>query len=181
MCAIRLAAELDQMLGRERGAALVVGHEAEGVRLVRLRIDVEDRNIRAVHLEPPPRVGAPAGDDDAVDALAEQRLDVPRLALRIVGAVAHEDRDAAVGKACSSSPSMIGMEKRPKAVAGDQADGESLAAVQALREVVRAEAKLLGDGDHPGARLRLQAAVVVQRLRDRADADIRRRARRRGW
>ena len=41
---------------------------------------------RAVHVEPPPRVGAPAGDHDAVDALAEQRVDVPRLALRIVGA-----------------------------------------------------------------------------------------------
>ena len=52
------AAELDEMLDRERRSALVVGHEAECARLVGLRIDVEHRNIGAVHVELPPRVGA---------------------------------------------------------------------------------------------------------------------------
>jgi hypothetical protein len=66
---------------------------------------------------------------------------------------------------------MIGIEKRPT-VAGDEADREGLAAMQALREVVRAEAQRLRHRDDPRARLLFQAAAVVERLRNGADADI---------
>ena len=51
-----------------------------------------------------PAVGAARGDDEAVDALAEQLLDMLALALRIVGGVAHEDGDAAVGEAPRAPP-----------------------------------------------------------------------------
>ena len=67
----------------------------------------------------------------------------------------HMKTEMRLSERCSSSPSMIGMREAAETVAGDQPDGEGLAAMQALGEVVRPEAELLGDGDHLGARLRL--------------------------
>ena len=72
------------------------------------------------HVESAARVGAAGRHHDAVDALAEQRVDVPRLALRIVGAVAHEDRDAAVGEMLLE-PLHDRHREAAEAVAGDQA------------------------------------------------------------
>ena len=95
------------------------------------------------------------------------------LALRIVGRIAHEDRDAAVGEMLLQ-PFHDGNAEAAEIVVRDQPDGESLAAMQALREVVRPKAQLLRDGDHLVARLLAQAAAVVQRLRRRAHADARR-------
>ena len=87
------------MLRRQHGAAFVVGNKAERVRPVRLRVDVEHRNIRIGELQRLPAVGTPAGDDDAVDALAEERVDMSPLALNIVGGVAHKHRHPLVGQA----------------------------------------------------------------------------------
>ena len=89
-------------------------------------------------------VGAAGGDHEAVDALAQQLVEMLALARRIVGGVAHED--ARCGCRRGAPP---GLDDRhgeaAEAVVGDEPDGEALAAVQALREVVRAEAELAGD------------------------------------
>ena len=169
--ASRLRPSCNQMLRREHRAALVIRYEPKGVRLIRLRIDVEDRDIRAMHFKPPARIGPPARHHDPVDALAEERIDVACFALGVVGAVAHEDRDAAVGKVLLQ-PLHDGDREPAEAVAGDEAHREALSAMQALREVVRAEAHLLRDGSDLGPRLLLQAAAIVEGLRNGADADL---------
>ena len=89
-------------------------------------------------------VGAPGGDDDAVHALAEQRFDVLRLALRVVGGVAHEDRHATVGQALFE-PLHDRHGEAAEAVGRNHPDRQALAAMQAVREIVRAEAELAGD------------------------------------
>ena len=159
------------MVDGEHGAALVVGDEAASVGVVALREDIEQGDARGGYPEPRAPVGAAGGDDDAVDPLGEERLDVLRLALGIVGGVAHEDGDAAVGQALLE-PLHDRDGEAAEGVGGDQADGEGLPAVQALGEVVGAEAEFLGARDHPLARLLAEAAIVVERLRHGADTDL---------
>ena len=86
------------MLDRQPRAALVVGQQAKRVRVVGLREDIDDRQAARRRLDRRAPVGAPGGDDEAVDALAEQLLDMLALALRIVGGVAHEDAMPLVGE-----------------------------------------------------------------------------------
>ena len=69
-----------------------------GTRTEKIR-GVEHRDAGPPHIETTPRIGAPARNHDAVDPLGEKGLDVLRLTLGIVGGVAHEDGDAAVGQA----------------------------------------------------------------------------------
>src|SRR5581483_10043753 len=166
-----LAAEFDQMLDGKHRAALVVGHEAVFIGVVDQRIDVEHRNPRRRHDQLRTQVGAAAGHHDAVDALADQRFDMLRLTHRIVGGVAHEDRHAAVGEAFLQ-PLHDRNRETAETVGRDQADGEAVAAMQALGEAVRAETEALGDFRDAGPGLLPEAAAVVERLRHGRDADI---------
>ncbi len=163
-------AEIDQVPRGERRAAFVVRQQAIGLRIVGLREDVDHRNLAARQLELGPPVGAPGGHNDPVDALADQRFDMVRLAVRVVGGVAHEDRHAAVGQALLQ-PLHDRHGETAEAVGRDQADGQALAAMQALSQVVGPKADLAGDPDHAVAGLLAEAAIVVERLRGRADAD----------
>ena len=95
-----------------------------------------------MNFEPAPRIGATAGDDDTVDAFAEERVDMPGLALRIVGAVAHEDRDAGVRKMLLQ-PLHDRDRETAEVVAGDQPDSESLATMQTLGEIIRPKTEAL--------------------------------------
>ena len=85
-------------------------------------------------------VGAPRGDDDAVDAFADSCSTWrasrwgSSVALHMKTAMRLSDRH-------SSTPSMIGMREAAERVGRDEADRQALAAVQALREIVRAKAE----------------------------------------
>ena len=164
------AAGAGEVVGREARALRVVGDEAEAVVVGAVREDEEGGQVAEGHADAGAAVGAAGGEDQAVDALAHQLLDVLALAGGIVGGVAHEDADAAVGElALEALHDRQG--EAAEAVVGDEADGEALAAEQRLREVVRAEAELGRDADDAGAGLLAEGAGVVQRLRDGADAD----------
>ncbi len=164
------AAAGDEVLGGEARALGVVGDEAEGVVVGAVREDEEDGQVAERHDDRRAAVGAAGGEDQAVDALAEELLDVLALAGGVVGGVAHEDADAAVGE-LALEPLHDRQGEAAEAVVGDQADGEALAAEERLREVVGAEAELGGDADDAGAGLGAEGAGVVERLRDGADAD----------
>ena len=93
-----------------------------------------------------------------------------RLALGIVGGVAHEDRHVPVGQALLQT--FHDRHGEPaEAVGRNHSDGQALAAMQALGEHVRPEAEFASGGDNPIAGLLTQAAAIVERLRCRADAD----------
>ena len=116
------------------------------------------------------RVGAPRGDDEAIDALAHELVDVPALALRIVRRVAHEDRDAVIEQApLQRRDNRKG--EAAEAVVGEDADRHGAGAMQALRETVGPIADLVGDAGDIRARLRAEASAVVERLGGRADRD----------
>ena len=109
-------------------------------------------------------VGAAGGDHDAVDALAEQLLDVALLALRIVGGVAHEDRDALVGEALLE-PFHDRHGEAAEGVGGDHADGEALAAVQAWARSLGRKPSLQRSVAHLLARLLAQPPLALSALR----------------
>jgi hypothetical protein len=161
----------DQMLDGQPRAAAVVGQQAERLAVRDLGEGVDRRHRRAAEIDRGTQVGTAAGDDDAVDALGQQRIDVAALAHRIVGA-AQEDRDA-----CRLERALDALEhgnaEPAVAVGRDQADGEGPLAQQALRQVVGPEAQALGRGAHGGTGLIAQLALPIQRLGHGADADAR--------
>ena len=134
------AAELGEMPRGQHGAALIIGKEAACIGILDLRKDVDHRDVAG------PRqlralVGAAGGDDDAVDPLAHELLDVMRLARRIIRGVAHEHRHAAVRQALLDAFHDRDGEAAER-VGRDQADSQALAPMQALREIIGAEAEL---------------------------------------
>ena len=86
------------MLDAEHRAAFVIGEQAEGFRVVCLREDIDDRQIVGAKIDGGTPIRAPRGDDQTVNLLPEQLVEVLTLARRVVGRVAHEDRDAVVGE-----------------------------------------------------------------------------------
>ena len=76
-----LAAEPGEMPDRKPRAAFVVGEKAKRVRVVDPREHIDDRQAAPGPLDRLAPVGAPRGDDEAVDALAQQLIDVTALAL----------------------------------------------------------------------------------------------------
>ncbi len=143
-----LAAERGEMADRKRRAPLVVRQEAQCVRILDPRKDVDHRQPASRGLDRLALVGAARGDDEAIDALAKQLIDVPALPHRVVGRIAHEDRDAVVGE----SPLQSRDDRKgeaAEAVVGENADRHRARAVQALREAVRPVADVLGDREEP--------------------------------
>ena len=90
------ASQSGKVPDRELRAALVVRQQAEGLGVLDAAEHVDDRQARRRGLDRFAPVDAARGHDEAVDPLAEQLIDVPPLARRIVGGVAHEDRDALI-------------------------------------------------------------------------------------
>ena len=84
------------MLDAEHGAAFVVGEQAEGFRVVCLREDIDNRQIVGAKIDRGTSIRAPRSDDQTVNLLPEQLVEVLTLARRVVGRVAHKDRDAVV-------------------------------------------------------------------------------------
>ena len=70
------------MADGEPCAALVVRQEAKRVRVLDLREHIDHRQAARGRFDGVAPVGAARGDDEAVDALAEQLIDVAPLAQR---------------------------------------------------------------------------------------------------
>ena len=167
-----LAPEVREVTRRKLGAAFVVGNETARVLPLDLRKHVDHRNV-AGNRQLPALVGPARGDDDAIDPLAHELLDMARLADRVVRGVAHQDRHAAVRQALLYALH-DGNGEPAERVGRNQADSQTLTAVQAVREVIGAESQLTRGGNDFLSRLAAKAAVVVERFRYRADAHIRR-------
>ena len=138
------AAESGEMADRKPRAALVVRQEAKRVGVLDLREHIDHRQAARGRLDRRAPVGPPRGDDEAVDALAEQLIDMPALAHGIVGGVAHEDGDAVIGQAPLER---LDDRKREaaEAVVGENADRHRARPMQALRQIVRPVVDRLGD------------------------------------
>jgi hypothetical protein len=134
-----------------------------GERVIGLRKSIDHRHPGRSHVEHTAGIDATGGDHDSVDPLLKERLDVQHLPFRIVCGIAHEDRDAAVGEVLLQ-PLHDGDAKAAEIVVGDEPNGEGLAAMQALRQVVRLEADRLRHLDHALACFLAQLAVIVQRF-----------------
>ena len=150
---MRLRPSAARCSDRELRAALVVGQQAERVGILDPRKHIDHRQAASRRLDRLAPVGAARRDDEAVDALAEQLLDVAALALGIVGGVAHEDRDAVIGQA----PLHRLDDRKAEAaetVVREHADRHRARAVQALREIVGSVADLLGDSAGPSRAFR---------------------------
>ena len=163
-----LAAEPGEMLDRKPRSAFVVGEKAKGVRVVDPGEGVDHRQAARRRFDRLAPVGAASGGDEAVDALAQQLLDVAPLPRRIVGGVAHEDGDSVVEQA----PFKRRDDRKGEtavAVVRQDADRHRAGAMQALGQIVRPVVDLLGDPQHLGSRLVFQPAIGVQRLGRRAD------------
>ena len=87
------------MADRNLCAGLVVWEEAEGVGIFDPRIHLDDRQTEAAGMIEFAAVGPARGDHEAVDGLADELIDVPPLAHRIISGVAHEDSDAVIEQA----------------------------------------------------------------------------------
>ena len=74
------AAERGEVLHGKLRAAFVVRQQAERVRVLDLGEDVDDREAAGGRHDRRALVGAARGDDQPVDALAEQLFDMPPLA-----------------------------------------------------------------------------------------------------
>ena len=149
-------------------ATLVVGQQAKRVRIVDMGEHIDDRQAAHGGDDRRALVDAPRGDDQSVDPLAEQLFDVPALAQRIVGRVAHEDGDAAIEQA-----PLERLDDRKgetaETVGRKDADRHRARAMQALGEIVRAIVERLGGVEHLGSRFGAEAAAGVHRLGGRAD------------
>ena len=105
--------------------------------------------------------------------LLDELLDMARLADRVVRGVAHQDRHAAVRQALLYALHN-GNGEPAEGVGRNQADSQTLTAMQAVREVIGAKSQLTRGRNDFLSRLAAKAAVVVERFRYRADAHIRR-------
>jgi hypothetical protein len=143
-----LAAKLGEVADRELRAAFVVGQQAKRVRIVDIGEHVDDGEAARGRDDRRALVGAPRGDDQSVDPLAEQLFDVPALAQRIVGRVAHEDGDAAIEQA-----PLERLDDRKgetaETVGRQDADRHRARAMQALGEIVRPIVERLGGARAP--------------------------------
>ena len=164
----------------ELGPALVVGEEAERVGVVGLAEDVDDGEAVGEGADGGALVGAAGGDDEAVDALAEELVEVLALARGVVGGVAHEDGDAGVGEALLQRLDDRDGEAA-EAVVGDDADGARARAAQAVGEVVRAVADLAWPRRAPGRGSPAAAARRRSAPSRRCRSRRRRPAPGRGW
>ncbi len=118
------------------------------------RVGVDDGH-RDVVAERRPRVGLPADDDDAVDAAAEQRLEVVLLADGVAARVAEEDVDLARAERVLGAHEDRDHEPALE-VAREQSDGAGAPGEQAAGERVGGERELLGglDARAAGSRAR---------------------------
>ena len=158
------------MLDREHRPALVVRQQAERAGIVGVGEDVDHGQPVGEGADRRPGVGAAGGHHQPVDALAQQLVEVLALAGRVVGGVAHEDGDALVGQ-----PLLQRLDDRDgeaaEAVVRDDADGLRAGAAQAVGQVVRPVADLVGGAHDPVAGLLPHPAGPVQRLGGGADRD----------
>ena len=158
------------MADSELRAAFVVRKQAEGVRVLDPAENIDHREAGRCGFDRLAPVDAPRGYDESVDPLAEQLIDVPPLARRIVGGVAYEDRDAVIGQAPLDRRD--DREAEPaEAVGREDPDSHRARAMQALREVVRPVADRFGDAENLRARFGAEAAAGVERLGRGADRD----------
>ena len=164
------AAERGEVSDSELGAALVVGQEAERVRPLHVREYVDDRHAADRRLDRRAPVGAARGDDKTVNALAEQLINVPALALGVVGRIAHEDRDPGIGQAPLQRFD-DGKGEAAKTVVRQNSNRHRARAVEAVRQVVGPVADLPGDPQDPGASLCAEASAGVERLGCGSDRD----------
>ena len=143
--------------------AFVVRHDAKSLRILDARENIDDREARRDGLDRFAPVDAPGGDHETIDALAEQLVDMAPLARRIVGGVAHEDRNAVIEHA----PLDCGDDWKAepaKAVGRENPNGHRPSAMQALGEVVGAIADRFRDPENLRARFRTQPTARVERL-----------------
>ena len=156
----------------ELRAALVVRQQAERVGVLHAGEHVDHRQAAHGGLDRFAPIDPPRRHDESVDPFAEQLIDVPPLAQRIVGGVAHEDGDAVIEQApldrCDDRKA-----EPAEAVGREDADGHRTRPMQALREIIRAKAEVLGGGDDALAGFLAQSALVVERLGHGPDADLR--------
>ena len=143
--------------------------------VLRHRVDVDDRDRQVADRRP--RVAAPAGDDDAVDAAAEQRAHVVLLAQRVVAPVAQQRRHLARAERVLDAEHDREREAA-EGVGGQDADGVGAALEEAAGERVGLEAELLGRREHALAR-RVRAAGRGRSSPSRPCRPTRRRAPRR--
>jgi len=158
-----------QMLDGQLCATAVVRHDGDVVR-VRGRRERVDRRDRLDALQGRPRVGAAAGDDDAVHPPVHEVAQMMLLADGVPAGVAQQHRDL------PGAERVLGAEQDGGAEAADavgrhQPDGPAAARVQALRVLVGTEVELLHGGQDPLPCLGPHPAVAVERLGGRSDTD----------
>ena len=170
------------MLDGQPRAALVVGDQRQRAVVVGLacrhRSTGRPGGQRA---DRRPLVGAAAGDHEAIDALAEQLVDMLPLARRIVGGVAHEDRDALVGELLLER--LDDRQREPaEGVVGDDARPSSSACGAGSAPDRWAGSRCSRAAASTLSRVSCrQPAAVVERLAGGADRHARPAAPRRGW
>src|SRR5215831_15509374 len=91
-----LAAKAEQMLNAEHGTPFVVGKQAKGVGMIRLREDIDHWQIVDTEIDGRPPVRTPRRDHKTVNLLPEQLVEMLTFARGVVGRVAHEDCDPMV-------------------------------------------------------------------------------------
>src|SRR5262249_40493143 len=92
------APKTQQVLDAEHRSSLIVGEQTKGFGVVRLREDINHRQVVSAEIDRWTPVSAPCSDHQAVNLLPEQLVEMLTFARRVVGSVAHEHCDAVVRK-----------------------------------------------------------------------------------
>ena len=93
-----LALKTCEVLDREHRAARVIGQDTQRSRVVHLREDVDHRQIVGAQIDRRTPVHPARSDHQPVDLFAQQLVETLLLARRVVGGVAHENRDTQISE-----------------------------------------------------------------------------------